>query len=233
MAVALLLAAGRGERLGAAGPKALVPLAGRPMLEWSLLALRASPQIERVVVALPDGVALPAADETPPRAGAHAPPVLSVAGGAERSQSVRNALAAAPGAEVVLVHDAARPLLTPELVAACLAALDADGGWDAAIAAAPVTDTIKRVADGVGVAETLRRSELWAVQTPQVFRAAALARALARPDGELAAATDDAMLVERDGGRVRVVAAPAENIKVTSAADLALAELLLARRGGR
>ena len=234
MAVALLLAAGRGERLGSDGPKALVPLAGLPMLQWSLRALRASPQVERIVVALPDGVALPQADALPrgevAGTGTEMPPVVSVTGGAERSQSVRNALAAVPGADVVLVHDAARPLLTAELVAACLAALEEGEGWDAAIAAAPVTDTVKRVRDGVTVAETLTRSELWAVQTPQVFRAAALTRALERSDAELAAATDDAMLVEQDGGRVRVVAAPAENIKVTTAADLALAELLLAAR---
>jgi 2-C-methyl-D-erythritol 4-phosphate cytidylyltransferase len=234
MAVALLLAAGRGERLGSGGPKALVPLAGRPLLDWSLRALRASPQIERIVVALPEGVVLPAGDAAAgeEQAGAGFPPVVSVTGGAERSHSVRAALAAVPDAEVVLVHDAARPLLTPDLVAACVDALGSGPGWDAAIAAAPVTDTVKRVEDGVAVAETLKRSELWAVQTPQVFRGAALARALERPDDELAAATDDAMLVEAGGGRVRVVAAPADNIKVTTAADLALAELLLAGRAG-
>jgi len=93
-----------------------------------------------------------------------------------------------------------------------------------------VTDTVKRAADGVLVTDTLVRSELWAVQTPQVFRRAALERALARPDAELALATDDAMLVEQDGGRVRVVPAPAENFKVTTAVDLRLAELVLAAR---
>ena len=112
---------------------------------------------------------------------------------------------------------------------ACLSAL-ADGDWDAAFAAAPVTDTIKRAGADGRVAETLDRSALWSIQTPQVFRRAALERALARPDAELAAATDDAMLVERDGGRVRVVAAPRENLKVTTPLDLALAELLVGRR---
>ncbi len=220
-AVALIVAAGRGERLGSSGPKALVALSGRPMLEWSVAALRGAPAIGTIVVALP----AEALDAAP--AGC-----VAVAGGAERSHSVRAALAAAPAeADVVLVHDAARPLVTPELVARCLAALDEDGGpWDAAIAAAPVTDTVKRAADGVRVSETLSRSELWAVQTPQVFRRAALERALARSDSELAQATDDAMLVERDGGRVRVVPAPAENLKVTTPVDLRLAELLLAAR---
>ena len=217
-AVALVVAAGRGERLGSSGPKALVPLAGRPLLDWSIAALRRAAGIERIVVALPAGVAAPEG-------------CIGVAGGAERSHSVRNALAAAgAGAGVVLVHDAARPLLTAGLVGACLQALDADGGWDAAIAAAPVTDTIKRAPDRVTVLETLARSELWAVQTPQVFRRAALERALARPDAELAAATDDASLVERDGGRVRIVAAPPENLKVTTPADLARAEQVLRGR---
>ena len=219
-AVALIVAAGRGERLGSSAPKALVALSGRPMLDWSVAALHAADGISAIVVALP-GDAL---DASP--AGC-----VAVAGGAERSHSVRAALAAAPqDADVVLVHDAARPLLTAELVERCLHALHKDGGWDAAIAAAPVTDTVKRAADGLRVTETLVRSELWAVQTPQVFRRAALERALSRPDAELAAATDDAMLVEQDGGRVRVVAAPAENFKVTTPVDLRLAELVLEAR---
>ena len=216
MAVALVVAAGRGERLGSEGPKAFVALAGRPLLEWSLAALRATPAIERIIVALPEGVAAPEG-------------CIGVAGGAERSHSVRAALAAAGDADVVLVHDAARPLLTAELATACLEVL-ADGDWDAAIAAAPVTDTIKRAGPDGRVAETLDRAALWSIQTPQVFRRTALERALDRPDAELAAATDDAMLVERDGGRVRVVPAPRENLKVTTPLDLAVAELLLGRR---
>jgi len=230
MAVALVVAAGRGERLGSAGPKALVELAGRPMLAWSLDALRASSGIERIIVALPAGIALPPGCEPAAGQAGSVPDVVSVAGGEERSHSVRNALEAAGDGDVILVHDAARPLLTDELVGRCLAALDEGESWDAAIAAAPVSDTIKRAPAGIAVTETLRREELWSIQTPQVFRRAALERALRRPAEELAAATDDAMLVERDGGRVRIVAAPAENLKVTTAVDLALAEQLL---GGR
>ena len=214
MAVALLVAAGMGERLGSEGPKALVVVAGRPMLEWSLEALRAVPAIERIVVALPRG------HEAPPG-------TVGVEGGAERSHSVRNALAAAGDGDPVLVHDAARPLLTPALVDRCLAALE---GADAAIAAAPVTDTTKEAGpDGV-VVRTLDRSRLWAVQTPQVFRREALEAALGRPDEVLAAATDDASLVEAAGGRVRVVEAPRENLKVTTPIDLQVAELLLGDR---
>ena len=184
------------------------------MLEWSIEALRAVPAIERIVVALPPG------HEAPPG-------TVGVAGGAERSHSVRNALAAAGPGDPVLVHDAARPLVTPDLVERCLAAVD---GADAAIAAARVTDTTKEAGpDGV-VARTLDRSRLWAVQTPQVFRRAALEAALAQPDDVLAAATDDASLVEAAGGRVRVVEAPRENLKVTTPVDLRVAELLLGER---
>lgn len=217
MAVALLVAAGRGERLGADGPKAFVVLAGRPMLEWSLDALRAVPAVERIVVALPAGVAAPAG-------------VVGVAGGAERSHSVREALAAAgelTDEEPVIVHDAARPLATPALFERALTAL-ADSGADAVVAAARVTDTIKRAErEDLRVVETLDRSALWAVQTPQVFRRGALARALDQPDDVLAMATDDAGLVEQAGGRVHVVESPADNLKVTTPVDLRLAEILL------
>jgi 2-C-methyl-D-erythritol 4-phosphate cytidylyltransferase len=217
VATALLVAAGRGERLGSGKPKALVAVAGRPLLDWSLDALRATAGIERIVVALPAGVPAP-------------PGTIGAAGGAERSHSVRNALAAAgAGApdEPVLVHDAARPLVTPELAERCLAALD---GVDAAIAAAPVTDTVKEAgADGL-VARTLDRSRLWAVQTPQVFRRRALEEVMRLSDDVLAAATDDASLVEAAGGKVRLVPAPRENLKVTTPVDLRVAELLLAER---
>jgi 2-C-methyl-D-erythritol 4-phosphate cytidylyltransferase len=209
LAVALLVAAGRGERLGASGPKAFVMLGRRPLLEWSLEVLRAAPSVRGVVVAVPPGVSYPGAVE----------------GGASRSESVRNALAAAGADEdVVLVHDAARPLLTVELVEACVAGLE---GFDAVVAAAPVTDTIKRAEADHVVSETLDRSSLWAVQTPQVFRRSVLERALAQPAEALAAATDDAGLVEALGGRVGVVPAPRENLKVTTPLDLRVAELLL------
>jgi 2-C-methyl-D-erythritol 4-phosphate cytidylyltransferase len=218
MAVALLVAAGRGERLGADGPKAFVVLAGRPMLEWSLDALRAVGSVSRIVVALPPGVEAPAG-------------TVGVAGGAERSHSVRAALAAAgddlSDDEPVIVHDAARPLATPALFARALEQLEAHG-CDAVVAAARVTDTIKRAdSDDLRVLETLDRSALWAVQTPQVFRRGALARALAQPDDVLARATDDAGLVEQAGGRVHVVESPADNLKVTTPIDLRLAEILL------
>jgi 2-C-methyl-D-erythritol 4-phosphate cytidylyltransferase len=214
LAVALVVAAGRGERLGKPVPKAFAILAGRPMVEWSVGTLQRVAAVTEIVVALPPGIAAP--DGT-----------IGVPGGSERSHSVRAALAAARDDDVVLVHDAARPLLTAELVEACLAAL---GDADAAIAAAPVTDTIKECADG-RVVRTLDRSRLWAVQTPQVFRRTALQRALDQDHEAIGAATDDASLVEAMGGTVHVVPAPRENLKVTTDVDLRVAEMLLRERG--
>ena len=167
MAVALVVAAGRGERLGSHGPKAFVLVGGRPMVQWSLDALRAVPAIEHVVVALPPGVAAP-------------PGTTGVVGGAQRSHSVAAALAAAGEADVVLVHDAARPLVEPDLVARCLAGLTTRTTAAATpIAAAPMSDTVKEAGEDHRVVRTLDRARLWAVQTPQVFRRAALERALA------------------------------------------------------
>ena len=214
-AVALLVAAGRGERLGLAAPKALVPCAGRPLLAWSVDALNAAAGVAHVIAALPPGVEAP-------------PGVIGVAGGAERSHSVRAALVAAPPSDWVLVHDAARPLVTAVIVQDCLDAL-ARHGCDAAIAAAPVADTIKEGAGGV-VVRTLDRRNLWAIQTPQAFRRPALERALGLGDAALGAATDDAALVESLGGEVRLVATTPPNFKVTTPGDLHLAELILRDR---
>ncbi|HEX4187783.1 MAG TPA: 2-C-methyl-D-erythritol 4-phosphate cytidylyltransferase [Solirubrobacteraceae bacterium] len=220
MTVALILAAGRGERFGGGQHKAFVELAGRPLLQWSIEALRGVAAIETIVVALPPGAPSPEG-------------VTAVQGGEVRSESVRRALAAAPSGDLVLVHDAARPLVSAELAESVIAALQADASADGAIAAAPVTDTVKRVGDAGVVHETLERGRLWAVQTPQVFRRAALERALDVEPEILAAATDDASLVERSGGRVIVVQASAENLKVTTPLDLELAEMLLSRRAPR
>ena len=217
MTVALIVAAGSGERLGAGRPKAMVELAGRELMRWSVDALARTAGVEQIVLALPNGVSAP--DGT-----------IGVPGGTVRSDSVRRALAAAGDSELVLVHDAARPLLTPALAEAVIEALRRDPQADAAIAAAPVTDTIKRAGPGLAVSETLPRSELWSVQTPQVFRRAALSRALAVSAEELAGATDDASLVERAGGKVIIVPSSPHNIKVTTPIDLQLAELLLTDR---
>jgi 2-C-methyl-D-erythritol 4-phosphate cytidylyltransferase len=188
-------------------------LGGRPMVEWSVEALRAVPVIGHVVVALPAGVEAPAGTS-------------GVPGGEERSHSVRAALHHTLAGDPVVVHDAARPLVTPEVIRACLDGLrDAD----AAIAAAPVADTIKEGEDGK-VVRTVDRSRLWAIQTPQVFRREVLERALAQPHDVLASATDDAAIVEAMGGVVRLVESPRENLKVTTPGDLRIAEALLAAR---
>jgi 2-C-methyl-D-erythritol 4-phosphate cytidylyltransferase len=220
MAVALVVAAGRGERLEVAGPKALVSLAGKPLVEWSVLALRAVPRVDQIVVALP-----------PEDLDAAPAEAIAVAGGEVRSQSVLNALRASGEGDPILVHDAARPLATPELFGRALDELERSD-VDAVIAATRVSDTIKELdADGQTVHRTLDRSRLWAVQTPQVFRRPVLERALGGASRELlSAATDDAWLVEQIGGTVRVVDGGPNNIKVTTATDLRLAELLLAAR---
>jgi len=189
-----------------------VEVAGRPMLEWSLDALRAA-GITEIVIALPDGAEAPAG-------------CVGVRGGATRSESVRAALdAAGPGH--VVVHDAARPLVGPELFTRALAALE---HADCAIAAARVTDTVKEADESLGVVATLDRSRLWAVQTPQAFRREALEAALSADAAILARATDDAWLVERAGGTVRVVESSPANFKITTPHDLRVAELLLRER---
>jgi 2-C-methyl-D-erythritol 4-phosphate cytidylyltransferase len=207
--VGIVPAGGSGERLGADRPKAFVVCAGRPLVEWSLAVL--GEVCDRVVVAAPEGY-----EDGPDR----------VRGGDSRSASVRNALGVAPEADVVVVHDAARPLVTRDLVERCIAALEP--GVDGAIAAVPMTDTVKAAASDGRVLRTLDRSSLWAIQTPQVFRADVLRRALERDAAALAAATDDSALVEDAGGVVRVVESFPENIKVTRESDLRIVEALLA-----
>jgi 2-C-methyl-D-erythritol 4-phosphate cytidylyltransferase len=220
MAVALIVAAGRGERLGSDRPKALGTVAGKPMVQWSVDALAAVDRVSTIVVALPAEHVSAAPSGT-----------IGVAGGQVRSESVRRALDAAGDGDPVIVHDAARPLADAELFDRALDELRASGA-DAVIAAAPVADTIKEVgSDGRTVGRTLDRSSLWAVQTPQVFRRKALERVLSEASPALlAGATDDAWLIERNGGTVRVVPAPASNLKITTVTDLHVAALLLSER---
>jgi 2-C-methyl-D-erythritol 4-phosphate cytidylyltransferase len=203
--VGIVPAGGSGERLGADRPKAFVVCAGRPLVDWSLEALSAV--CDRVVVAAPSSHL---------RTG-------WVEGGPSRSASVRNALAAVPEATVVVVHDAARPLVTADLVERCL---DSLSGVDGAIAATPVSDTVHVAASDLIIRDTPDRSTLWAAQTPQVFRADVLRRAY---DGNQEA-TDEASLVASAGGTVRLVEGSRDNIKITTPTDLRLAEELLGER---
>ena len=214
----MIAAAGSGQRLGAGGPKAFIEVAGRPLLDWSLDAFAAAATIEEIIVAAPPGQEDEIAGQD----------VIAVAGGDSRSESVARALESATG-EIVVVHDAARPLVTPGLIDAVVEELAAEEDAAAVIAAAPVSDTIKEASEEGLVQRTLHRSVLWAVQTPQAFRADALRDALSDPRS-LADATDDAMLVERRGGKVLIHSSPPENLKVTTAFDLRVAELLLGER---
>lgn len=225
MATALVAAAGAGERLAAGTPKALVELAGRPMVAWCLAALDGAKSVERAVIAAPAGF-----ERDLERVALAAAPGLAieiVTGGSSRSESVSHALAADSEASAVLVCDAARPLVDAELIDRCAERLQA---WDCdgVVAAARAVDTVKEADAGGRVLATLARRSLWIVQTPQAFRVAALRPALAGP--HLERAYDDAQLVEAAGGDVRVVEAPRQNFKVTTPLDLRIAELLLTDR---
>jgi 2-C-methyl-D-erythritol 4-phosphate cytidylyltransferase len=210
---AVLAAAGSGERLGADRPKAFVRLGDRPLLAESLERLEESPWIDGIVVAAPPGWEEPAillAEEL-----GCGKVNACVTGGATRGDSVRRALAEVPeDAAVVLVHDAARPLLPDEVVERVLAPLGE--GWDGAVPALALADTVKRV-QGDEVVETLARSELRAVQTPQAFVAPVLRAAYA---ADTVDASDCASLVEAHGGRVKIVPGDPRLLKVTDAADL-------------
>jgi 2-C-methyl-D-erythritol 4-phosphate cytidylyltransferase len=226
-ATAVIAAAGSGDRLGAGGPKSLVVAADRPLIAWCVEAFAAAASVRAAVIAAPAGYE--GALEGAAAAAGGALPITVVTGASSRGESVGIGLERVE-TDLVAVHDAARPLVTPELIEALIARLGSSAGADGVIAAAPVTDTIKRVADSATVQATEDREHLWAAQTPQLFRARRLRDAHAASSGALAEATDDAVLVERQGGTVLVEPAPAENLKVTTGADLRLAELLLAER---
>ena len=214
---AILVAAGRGERLGLDHPKAFAKLGEDPLLAEPLRRLEDSDWIDGIVVVAPPGWEEPAillAEELGcGKANA------CVAGGATRTDSVRAGLAEVPAtALVVLVHDAARPLVSDEVIERVLAPLSE--GWDGAVPGIPVSDTLKRVGRDGAIEETVARDSLYAVQTPQAFLADVLRRALASG----AEATDCAGLVETAGGRVTVVDGDPRLLKVTTADDLAKIE---------
>jgi 2-C-methyl-D-erythritol 4-phosphate cytidylyltransferase len=213
---AIIVAAGAGERLGRGAAKALVPLAGVPMVVHAVRAFTAAASIDAVVVVLPPGE----------HGDLDLGDVITTQGGETRQQSVANGLDACPaGTWVVAVHDAARPLVTPALIDRTVAALHPP--WDAVAPGLPVVDTLKVVDTRQAVLRTADRSSLWAVQTPQVATRATLERVHARIASDAQAATDDLSLIERAGGRVRLVEGDRRNFKITHAEDLELAEHLL------
>jgi 2-C-methyl-D-erythritol 4-phosphate cytidylyltransferase len=220
---AVLAAAGRGERLGSDRPKAFARLGGRPLLAESLERLESSDWIDQIVIAAPADWEEPSilvAEEI-----AATKVSSAVTGGASRSESVRQALEEVPeDAAVVLVHDAARPLLPEEVIERVLAPLSEN--WDAVVPALPVSDTVKKV-ERDRVVTTVPRDDLVAVQTPQAFLADVLRRAVA---GDVSSATDCSSLVEAQGGRVKWVEGDPRLLKVTDADDLALVEGWLGER---
>jgi 2-C-methyl-D-erythritol 4-phosphate cytidylyltransferase len=213
---AVLVAAGRGERLGGDRPKAFVRLGELPLLAEPLRRLDECESVDAVVVVVPEGWEEPAillAEEL-----GTGKVTACVAGGATRAGSVRAGVGEVPAdAAVILVHDAARPLVPDGIVARLLEPLRQ--GFDGAVPALAVTDTVKRASGGV-VSETLERSELVSVQTPQAFVATALRGALERPGNSLLQAPDCASLVEANGGRIKVVEGDERLLKVTTPADL-------------
>jgi 2-C-methyl-D-erythritol 4-phosphate cytidylyltransferase / 2-C-methyl-D-erythritol 2,4-cyclodiphosphate synthase len=214
---AIIAAGGRGARFGSDRPKQLLTLAGRPILQHSVEAFVRSDRIAEIVIALPAGLAA-----TPPAyLRGSAKPIHIVEGGERRQDSVANAFArVAAISELVLIHDAARPMVSAELIARTI---DAAAEHGAAIAALQATDTVKRGnGDGV-IVDTLPRSEIFLAQTPQVFRRAVLRDALALA-GRSADATDEAMLAEAAGHHVHLVDGDPRNIKITTPADLEAAE---------
>lgn len=220
---AIIVAAGRGERMGKGAPKAFLLLAGEPMLVRSARAFAAASSVEAIAVVVPaDRI-----DETRQLLRGLSKPVTVVAGGERRQDSVGQGMAALPADfdGIVLVHDAARPLVEPTLIDLVAAAAGRAG---AAIPVLPLTDTIKRIEDGM-VRATVDREELGAAQTPQGFAIALLRDAYAAADRDGAVLTDEAMAVERTGRPVRAIPGSARNRKITTPDDLAWAEDVLAR----
>jgi len=227
MTWALVPAAGSGRRFGGEVPKQYLQAAGKPLIAHALEALLAHPGIDGAVVAL-------AADDPwwPGWFTLQGKPVVACIGGGERADSVLAALHALPEGvaddELLLVHDAARPNLHADDISKLVAAANACA--DGAILAAPVRDTLKRADSSARIASTESRESLWRALTPQAFRRDVLLRALESAQADGIHVTDEAMAVERLGLHPQLVEGREDNLKVTTPADLALAEFLLARR---
>jgi 2-C-methyl-D-erythritol 4-phosphate cytidylyltransferase len=226
-AAAIIPAAGRGERMGASLPKALMPLLGKPLLIWTLQAILDSGAVSEIVVAVPPGEEA-SFDKVARESSDAQISVRLVVGGKTRQESVWNCLMETSAeCNLIAVHDAARPLLTGRIM---VNLLDSAKETGAAIAAVPAKDTIK-LCNGEGiVTETLDRSRAWLVQTPQCFRRDLLESAHEAARADNYTATDDAALVERLGEPVHVVMGSYENIKVTTPEDILVCEAILRRR---
>jgi 2-C-methyl-D-erythritol 4-phosphate cytidylyltransferase len=228
----LILAAGRGRRLGEGAPpegKAFTPILGEPMLRWSVRAMDACPEVGAIVIVAPPGEEGRAREAA---AGCDGKLAMVVAGGEERQGSLGaglDALAAlGEGDPLVAVHDAARALVRPEDVGRAVTAAER---WGAAILAVPVKDTIKVVEKESWIRGTPDRATLWIAQTPQAARASLLGKALAHARAEGVRSTDEAALLEGIGVAVRVVLGDYANLKITTPDDILLAEAILRHRG--
>ena len=229
--VAIVCAGGSGERLGLAGGKQLALVAGRAVLAWTIEALDATSEVDHIVLVCPasrvEEYRAAAIDSVAPTT-----PVTYAASGPSRQASVAAGIAVAPPeAEILLVHDGARPLVTPEIVVSTIAAVEGDPLAAGAVVGQPAIDTLK-IADGSVIVETPDRSKYWAVQTPQTFRAQALRAAYAQAEEDGFVGTDDAAIVEHAGGRVLLVEGPRDNIKVTVPEDAVFVEAVLKQRAG-
>jgi 2-C-methyl-D-erythritol 4-phosphate cytidylyltransferase len=225
-AAAIIVAAGKGERFGAPD-KVFLPIGGRPLLAYVLTAVEQAHSIRDVILVVGDHTRASALDLV--EEGGWTKVRSVVVGGARRQDSVAAGFAAlVPTIELVAIHDGARPLAPASLFDACIAAAAATG---AAIAAAPVTDTLKRVSGGK-ITDTVSREHLWAAQTPQAFEAELLEQAFDYAERKNLTVTDEASIVEAMGLPVAVVPSNSSNIKITHQDDLWLAEALLAHRGG-
>jgi 2-C-methyl-D-erythritol 4-phosphate cytidylyltransferase len=225
-AVAIVLAAGSGDRLGRGEPKAFLEVAGTPMVVRAAEAALACPAVGSLVVAVPRGHERSAQTMVAP-----GKPVVVVSGGRSRHASVRAALAAVPdSASFIVCHDAARPFASPKQFVLVLGALEVTPDAAGAIPVVPVSDTVKRVRGGFVVRTEGSREELTLAQTPQAFRASALRDAHARAAQAGREFSDDAAALEWAGYRVAAVAGDPENFKITTPQDLALAELVAAER---
>jgi 2-C-methyl-D-erythritol 4-phosphate cytidylyltransferase len=222
-ASAIIVAAGSGQRLGRSEPKAFVKIGGHALLYYALASIGSVAAVEEIVITVPRGMEAAARAE----ASGLAIPVKITEGGAERQDSVRIALALTSAeSELVMIHDAARPFAEAQLFEKCLEAARRSGG---AIAAVLVSDTLKRGADNI-VAATVPRTGLWQAQTPQAFQRAIILTAYEHAATNSIVATDDAGLVEHSGARVELVESSTLNLKITTPADLILAEAILTSR---
>ena len=227
---AVIVAGGSGERFGRPGGKQLARAADRPLVAWTLDGFEATASVDGVVVVChPERV-----DEFKVACGAQgarSKVVSVVAGGATRQESVRAGVAAVPeDAEVIIVHDGARPLVTAEIIGGSVSALLADPDLAGVVVGHPVYDTLKTVGPDAEVLGTADRSTMWVAQTPQVFVADVLRVAIESAAASGVVATDDASLVELAGGRIRMLEGPRTNIKVTVPEDIAVVDALLQAR---